>query len=70
MLCIIASPKQNIIPIIPLTCTPINIAAKVTSGLSPILTDTNLGSIICLSNESNINTTPIDIAEIYFSTIQ
>ena len=57
--CITSNPKQNIIPSMPLTCIPTNIATIVSSGLIPTLADTNLGSNICLSIDNPINTIAI-----------
>ena len=62
MSCITNNPKQNIIPNIPPTCMPINIAAIVSNGLIPTLADTNFGSKICLSIDNPINTTAIPMA--------
>ena len=53
------NPKQNIIPSIPLICTPIKIAIIVNNGLIPTFADTSFGSNICLSNDNEINTTDI-----------
>ena len=61
MSCITNNPRKNIIPSIPATCIPTNIATIVNKGLIPTLADTNLGSSICLSIDNDINTIDIPI---------